>query len=255
MIIQIYEIQEPLEAEMLIEAGVNHIGSVLQAGRPLKQPLLKETIRCIRQSASKSSLIPLFSDINSIFRALDYYRPDIIHFCENVNMRKNSQAGLFPLIDMQAYIKDKFPEILIIRSIPVPQSGAAGFFQSIEIAKTLAHTSDYLLTDTVITKKCDSDSDIQPAHGFVGITGRTCDWEIARKLVDSVNIPVILAGGLSPDNVFEGIKKVMPAGVDSCTQTNACDMHGNPIKFKKDIDKVKRFIEESVRAVTHLKGD
>jgi phosphoribosylanthranilate isomerase len=86
-------------------------------------------------------------------------------------------------------------------------------------------------------------------NGFVGITGLTCNWTIARKLVDSANIPVILAGGLSPDNVFNGIINVKPAGVDSCTQTNACDMQGNPVRFKKDMAKVKRFVEESRRAI------
>jgi phosphoribosylanthranilate isomerase len=87
-------------------------------------------------------------------------------------------------------------------------------------------------------------------NGFVGITGLTCNWDIARKLVDSTDIPVILAGGLSPDNVFDGIIIVKPAGVDSCTQTNACDMRGNTVRFKKDMAKVKRFVEESRRAET-----
>ncbi|MGB5157370.1 hypothetical protein [Desulfobacterium sp. N47] len=41
----------------------------------------------------------------------------------------------------------------------------------------------------------------------MGITGLTCDWDAARILVDLVAIPVILAGGLSPDNVFDGIIK------------------------------------------------
>lgn len=255
MIIQIYEIQTPHEAEALIEAGVSHIGSVLTSDGALRQPLLKETIDAVRKSTSKSSLIPLFSDIDSILHALDYYKPDIVHFCEDLNRYADNRAGLDFMIYLQTRIREKFPDILIMRSIPVPQSGFTELFSSIALAKIFEHVSDFFLTDTVIIKDSKLIPDNQPVNGFVGITGLACDWEIARKLVDSVNIPVILAGGLSPDNVFDGIIKVKPAGVDSCTRTNACDMQGNPVRFRKDIIKVKRFVEESVRAVKSFKGD
>ena len=67
---------------------------------------------------------------------------------------------------------------------------------------------------------------------------------MARKLVNSSSIPVILAGGISPDNVFDGIMHVRAAGVDSCTGTNAKNENGDLIRFKKDFDKIKRFIKE-----------
>jgi phosphoribosylanthranilate isomerase len=249
MIIQIYEIQTPREAEDLIEAGVNHIGSVLTQEGTLKQPLLKETIDVVRSSASKSSLIPLFSDIYSISHALDFYKPDIVHFCDDLNRYKNNRSDLNSLIDLQENIKERFPEILIMRSIPIPQPGIAEFFSSIELAKIFEHVSDFFLTDTVIMNNSGPIPDNQPVNGFVGITGLTCNWDIARKLVDSTDIPVILAGGLSPENVFDGIRIVKPAGVDSCTLTNACDMQGKAVRFKKDMAKVKRFVEESKRAI------
>jgi phosphoribosylanthranilate isomerase len=250
MIIQIYEIQTPRESEDLIEAGVDHIGSVLTPQGSLKQqPLLKETIDVVRNSASKSSLIPLFSDMDAISHALDFYKPDIVHFCENLNGNNNNRSGLDYLVDLQENIKERFPEILIMRSIPIPQPGIVELFSSIELAKKFEHISDFFLTDTVIINNSGPIPDNQPVNGFVGITGLTCNWDIARKLVDSTDIPVILAGGLSPDNVFDGIIKVRPAGVDSCTQTNACDMQGNAVRFKKDMAKVKRFVEESKRAI------
>ncbi|MBU0986084.1 MAG: hypothetical protein KKH68_02430, partial [Proteobacteria bacterium] len=88
----------------------------------------------------------------------------------------------------------------------------------------------------------------QPVKGFVGITGQTCDWGMAVKLVESSSIPVILAGGISPENVFDGIITVRPAGVDSCTGTNATDSAGRSIRFTKDFDKVKQFVEAVRRA-------
>ncbi len=250
IIIQIYEIQTPHEAEEIIEAGVDHIGSVLTLEGTLKQPLLKKTIDVVRGSTSKSSLIPLFSDIDSILHALDFYKPDIVHFCEDLYRYKDSRFDLNFLIDLQENVKKRFPEILIMRSIPIPQPGIAELISSIELAKAFEHVSDFFLTDTFILNNSGPIPDDQPVNGFVGITGLTCNWDIARKLVDSTDIPVILAGGLSPDNVFDGIIKVKPAGVDSCTHTNARDMKGNPVRFKKNMARVKRFVEESNRAQT-----
>jgi len=42
-----------------------------------------------------------------------------------------------------------------------------------------------------------------------GGTGKTFNWEIARK-VKKLNFPLILSGGLTPDNVKEAIRKVKP---------------------------------------------
>jgi phosphoribosylanthranilate isomerase len=61
-----------------------------------------------------------------------------------------------------------------------------------------------------------------------------------------------LAGGLSPENVYDGIRFVKPAGVDSCTGTNRRDHQGRPIRFKKDMERLRRFVEETRRAAASL---
>lgn len=47
-----------------------------------------------------------------------------------------------------------------------------------------------------------------------GGTGRTVDWTMAKSFVESSPLPVILAGGLTPDNVADAIASVKPYGVD-----------------------------------------
>ncbi|MGD8657566.1 MAG: hypothetical protein PVG28_15715, partial [Desulfobacterales bacterium] len=66
--------------------------------------------------------------------------------------------------------------------------------------------------------------------------------------------PVILAGGISPQNAAEGIHQVRPDGVDSCTQTNLHDENGRPIRFKKDLSKVKQLVEQVRQTEIALSG-
>ncbi len=248
IITQIYEVQTPYEAEKLIELGVDHIGSVIVSEEAFKISSIKETIEVIRNSVSKSTLIPLFSNIYSVLRVLDYYQPDIIHFCDDLLSMKMAGGTFDPLINLQENVKKEFPEILIMRSIPIPQTGIPGLVSPVDFAQVFEKVSDFFLTDTFLINSSATIPESQPVNGFVGITGRTCDWDSAKILVDSTGIPVILAGGLSPDNVLNGIIKVKPAGVDTCTLTNECDILGKPVRFKKDFMKVRRFVEESKRA-------
>ena len=115
-----------------------------------------------------------------------------------------------------------------------------------EIAGLLDRHTDYFMTDTL--RGDVNQAAKQPVAGYVGITGEVCDWDLAAALVGASRIPVIMAGGISPENVCDAIGRVKPAGIDSCTQTNARDSRGKPIRFQKDMDRVRRFLEEVRRA-------
>jgi phosphoribosylanthranilate isomerase len=248
LIVQIYEVQTPSEAENLMAMGVDHIGSVVVSRKAWKVPSIRDTVNLVQGKGGRSSLIPLFDDLETICFMLDYYHPDIVHFCEAIALENGPGALCKKLLLLQKNIKKRFPEIQIMRSIPIPQPQVPNQGETLELMRMFEAVSDYFLTDTLVVKPLGSIFDVQPVKGFVGITGKTCNWDVATQLVQSSHIPVILAGGITPDNVFNGIMKVMPAGVDSCTGTNALDAEGRSIRFKKDLEKVKHMVKEVRRA-------
>lgn len=56
----------------------------------------------------------------------------------------------------------------------------------------------------------------QPVPEYGG-TGRIHDWKVSAAFVRRSPLPVFLAGGLSPSNVGEAIRRVQPFGVDLCS--------------------------------------
>lgn len=51
----------------------------------------------------------------------------------------------------------------------------------------------------------------------LGGTGRVHDWVVSRRIVETVSVPVFLAGGLNVGNVGQAIRAVGPHGVDLCS--------------------------------------
>jgi len=215
MIIQIYAFTDPETAVAAVDLGVNNIGFV--AGRygivpgELSFSEAREIAASLPPRAT-SVAITMSEDIKEILRMASEVKPNIVHISTDVDrVDVEVMRELRSRLDM---------DIRLMKAIPVEDES------SIVVSQQFAEVSDLLLLDT-------------KREGFpgVGATGFTHDWDISRRIVESVAIPVILAGGLTADNVGAAIREINPWGVDSNTSTN---IPGSQVE--KDLKRIAAFI-------------
>lgn len=91
--------------------------------------------------------------------------------------------------------------------------------QDLEIIEKYQNTVSGILLDTYV-------------HNAHGGTGQTFDWGIANE-AKKYNIPIIVAGGITPDNICQAIQTASPYGIDLSS-----GVESSP--GKKDYDKLQR---------------
>src|SRR5512144_730089 len=122
---------------------------------------------------------------------------------------------------MVAEIKRALPGTCIVKAVHVGEGR--------ELEKALAYekVADAILLDTMSPNR--------------GGSGTTHDWAISRRIVASVKKPVILAGGLNPDNVGAAVREVGRYAVDVASGVEG---EGRV----KDLGLVKAFIANAKEA-------
>lgn len=99
-------------------------------------------------------------------------------------------------------VRKALPHLRIVQVIHV--TGRESLDQALQVHREV----DAILLDSGTPKA---------AVKTLGGTGNTHDWSISRRIVESVSVPVFLAGGLQAGNVAEAISLVRPFGVDVCS--------------------------------------
>jgi phosphoribosylanthranilate isomerase len=99
-------------------------------------------------------------------------------------------------------LRGELPDVKIVQVIHVTGQ------ESVDEALAVAADVDALLLDS-------GNPNLEVKE--LGGTGRRHDWAISRRIVESVPVPVYLAGGLNASNVREAIEMVRPYGVDVCS--------------------------------------
>ena len=134
--------------------------------------------------------------------------------------------------------------VKLIKTIAVPKDAPSGIADHIiSRIDALTGIADAILLDTSIGIRTSTGAKSgarSGGEGGGGGTGKVHDWGISAEVVKRSRLPIILAGGLTPDNASDAIRKVHPYAVDTAS--------GVETDGKRNPNKVRRFIKECMMA-------
>jgi phosphoribosylanthranilate isomerase len=203
--IKICGITTPADAEQASALGIDAIGLNFYAKSP----------RCITEATARTILetLPPFVEPVALFAE------------EPLNHAQHVAEGLgIRTVQIHGDFQEGFPPGNL-RWIPAFSIRDADSFQRID--DYLEHLWEVRTAPAAI---------VVDAHvaGMFGGTGQVAPWDLLTDFYPGV--PVILAGGLTPENVAEAIRIVEPYAVDVASGVESCP-------GKKDIEKMRRFVD------------
>jgi phosphoribosylanthranilate isomerase len=213
MVVQIYSITSIADAIATAEAGADLIGVVVAEPGVVPEGVTADLARGILAGArprARGVAVSLLDDRDEICAMVDAVRPDVLQLAAREIEPEDC-----------AWIRERIAPVRLLRAIPV-RAGET-------FTEVVAHQqcADFLMLEA----------------GAKGAGGEVHEYSICRDVVLRSQLPVILAGGLSSDNVSSAITAVKPWGVDSFTHTDIPGQRG-----KKDIARVRAFVAAAMRA-------
>jgi phosphoribosylanthranilate isomerase len=196
---------------MAINAGADAVGFITEV--PVDSPRkisLGEASRLILK-------VPVF--VTSVLVIMPENAEQAIHM---IHTAKPDAVQVHNALAISELKKIKETGVKLIKTIPVPQDTEPGTL----IRQVGEHSgiADALLLDTVM-------------EGKIGGTGMPHNWEVSSEIVLHAGMPVILAGGLNPENVRDAVRNVRPYAVDAAS--------GVETDGKKDEKKIIDFIKNA----------
>lgn len=195
--VQIAGVSSLDEARELERLGADALGFTLRLPTGIHDGLTEAKARSI------VSALPPFID-SVVISYVDNAR-DAVELCRYVGCTTLQLHGDFAVADIEL-VRAGLPHLKIIRSVHVTGP------EAVAKARFVERRVDALILDTY-----------DPESGRHGATGKTHDWSISRQIVAVCRVPVILAGGLTPENVHQAIASVQPWAVDVHTGVEGVD--------------------------------
>ncbi len=197
------------EAQMCLDAGTDIIGILVGQKHASVDFVDEKSAKEICDYVNGKCDVALVTHLVNAEKIIDlakFIGVDIIQLHSNINESEVEK------------IANALPKIKLIRLIHISQNG-----EVLTDIKNIKYADFYLL-DSINLKT-----------NQVGGTGLTHDWNKSRDLIKKLTKPTFLAGGLTPENVQDAIKKANPYGVDV---NSGCKTEG-----KKDREKVIEFVK------------
>ena len=194
------------EAWTAIDHGASCIGlvSAMPSGPgPIDEDLIAEIASVVPPGVA-SFLLTCRQDVRSIIDQQRRLGVNTIQICDRL------EDGTYH------DLRSALPGISIVQVIHVTGP------ESVDEAQSIARHVDAILLDS-------GNQSLQVKE--LGGTGRTHDWSLSRRIRETIEVPLFLAGGLRPDNVAEAVCTVQPYGIDVCSGLRT-DGKLDPVKLR-----------------------
>jgi phosphoribosylanthranilate isomerase len=197
------------DLSVAVAAGADAVGFIVGVPSSPRNISLKKAEKLLRLVPIfvKSVLVTGPTDMDALLKTYEELSPDAVQ----IHGESLPDASL---------LREKLPRTPLIRAINANPTSA------LIVASEASRSFDAVLLDSSI-------------HGRYGGTGVVHDWDLSKRINKVIHPkPLILAGGLNPENVRDAIRTVKPYAVDVCT-----GVESRP--GIKDSRKVLAFIENA----------
>ena len=198
--IKICGLQDQSDLDAALAAGADAVGFVVEVER---------SRHCITTAAARN----LIRNVPVFVKSVAVISPHDID--EAVRLSRETNADL-----LQVHSTLCAGDIRALKGL-VPQKIIVATPAELEEVLAMATVADAILLDTY-------------KDGMLGGSGVAHDWNVSAALARRVSVPVILAGGLRPENVCEAVRKVRPYAVDVSS--------GVETDGRKDASKMTAFV-------------
>lgn len=193
MFIKVCCILNLAEAEMAMRHGATALGlvSAMPSGPGvIEEAMIAQIAQAVRPTGVETFLLTSLTDPDAIVAQH--------HRCGTTAIQLTDAIA----IEDYTVLRRELPGVKLIQVIHVEGEG------SVAEAERVAPHVDRILLDS---------GSPGASVKLLGGTGRVHDWTHSRASVERASCPVILAGGLKPENVADAVSRVQPFGLDVCS--------------------------------------
>ena len=207
--VKICGITNKADAQLVVESGADMLGMIVDVPVETPRKIRIDEAEAIAKAIGDALDIVVVlcprtvAEIAEVVRRIEPFAVQLHGFESNIFLKS---------------VREELPEVNVIKTVHIREDGV------IHGAPPDETCVDFLLLDTFSTQ--------------IGGTGKRHRWDKSREIVEQSTIPVILSGGLTPENVAEAIQAIEPYGVDVASGVESSG-------GKKSKEKIFKFVRNA----------
>lgn len=203
------------DARLAEEAGADFVGALVDVASSPRSLALEQAMAVFDSAKAKRVLLVFEPPQGRLVELVGALRPSAVQLLGNE-----------PPSEVARLLQAGAP---VWKSLHMPPRGSPG-----ADAERLLRDMEQYAKAGASTFVLDTKATVRGVMQYGG-TGLPHDWAVAADIVKRAPLPVLLAGGIDPENVAQALEEVRPAGVDLSSGVEAR-------VGKKDPDKVRRLV-------------